>query len=169
MNVSLDPKRVVTSVLTPVLSADILNPVGRDIINGMGYESGTYKPIRDNNTATVSFKKQHKNPPFLILVYSNDEIMITKTTYGELFIDCLELYGAELKKPDPYPPAYGIFVTWRTANTTAIITTSYSTLQSEAALRTHATKTYFVFGGGESDVYVRARKTYDWIAVFMPE
>lgn len=169
MNVSIDPQEVVASILTPVLNADILNPVGRTIIQGMDYETGAYKSGGNTRFATVPFERQHKKPHFLVLVYSNDEKMIAKTTYGEFFVNYLELFGSALKQAPSYGPVYGTHVTWRTANTTTLISTTFGNITVEAGLRSLATEENFTFGGGGSDVYIRGAKTYNWIAVFMPE
>ena len=42
MNVSFDPQEIVVSALAPILGADIQDPVGREIVYGMDYETGSW-------------------------------------------------------------------------------------------------------------------------------
>ena len=169
-DVIITPQALAVSALSSALGVNIQNPIGRDIIQGMDYESGSWQPAEDIRTATIPFSNQHNNPPYLFLMYSNDRVMISRSYYGKLFINYLLFFGAALRNAPTLPAQYGMIVQWYTPNSATVITQGIQSLTSEDALATHATNEHIVVGFTDaSNTYLRRRKIYNWVAAFMPE
>ena len=166
MNVSFDPQEIVVSALAPVLGAEILNPVGRDIIQGMDYESGKWTENGNTLKLNHNFTREHENPPFMFIVHSSRTSLSRNTMYGQLFINYFKLLGFA-----PFvsnlQARYGMNIFWTVTSSTSSISQSVNTITSREMLDTYATNKYFTFG--DNSVYIRDKLVYNWVAVFMPE
>ena len=168
MNVSFDPQEIVVSALAPALNADIQNPIGRDIIQGMDYETGEWTQTGNVTSKTISFSRQHEKPPILFLVYASPGAINTYTAYGELFINYVRLFGVALQTTSTQAK-FGMRMSWTTSGSTSQISQSVTNITTADGLNGYATNEDFTFSSFVSSVYIRTNKKYKWIAVFMPE
>lgn len=159
MNVSFDPS---------VLVANILNPIGRDIVQGMDYETGEWTQIGNLTSETISFSRQHEKPPVLFLVYASPGTINANTAFGELFVNYVRLLGVALQTTLTQAK-YGVRILWTTFSSTSQISQSVTNITTADGLSGYATNENFTFSSFESTVYIRTNKKYKWIAVFMPE
>lgn len=166
MNISFDPQEIVVSALAPVLDAEILNPVGRDIIQGMDYESGKWTENGNTHILHHSFSRAHKNPPCMFMVHASRTNLAKNTMYGQLFINYYRLLGI-VPMVAPISSKYGMNVLWTVTSSTSSILQGVTTITSMEMLNSYATNEYFVFG--DNSVYIRDKLVYNWIAAFMPE
>lgn len=168
MNVAFNPQEIIVSALAPVLDAKIENPVGRDIIQGMDFESGEWTQNGNVTSKTISFSRQHEKPPILFLVYASPGAINTYTAYGELFINYVRLLGAALQTTLTQAK-FGMRISWTTSSSTSQISQSVTNITTADGLSEYATNENFTFSSFVSSVYIRTNKKYKWIAVFMPE
>ena len=169
LDVLLDPKEIVVSALAPALGITLENPIGREIIQGMDYESGKW--TENGNTYFVQhrFTRQHNNAPILFLVHASTSGTTFKssTLYGQLFIDYYNLLGYAPRYSNTPQFRYASNIIWTTESSTTSISQEISTITSRTSLTNYATNEYFVFGNANK--YIRDGLVYNWVAIFMPE
>lgn len=168
MNVSFNPQEVVVSVLSTALSADIQNPIGREVIQGMDYESGKWTENGNTYMITHRFSREHNNPPFMFIVHASRTSLTRNTLYGQMFINFFKLFGFAPMVSN-LQAKYGLNVLWTVTSSTSSISQNVNTITSREMLDTYATNEYFVFKDPSSSLYIRNGLVYNWVAVFMPE
>lgn len=167
-DVIITPQALAVSALSSALGVDIQNPIGRDIIQGMDYESGSWTEIGNTRFLTHNFSRQHKNPPFMFLVHASVGQIRASTTYGQMFINYLSLLG--FAPMISYTQAkYGTEIYWTTGSSTTTIGQSVTSITSKTALDNYATNERFQFGSSSLSSYIRDGVKYNWVAAFMPE
>lgn len=167
LDVLINPPEILASALQPALGIALETPIGREIIQGMDYESGEWKQNGQATSKTISFTKQHKKAPCLFLVYAAPGTIGTNILYGELFVDYLQLHGSALQTTLSQAK-YGVRILWYpvAASTIGQNITSFTNSTDMTSI---ATNTSFLFAPVSSGMYLATNRKYSWIAIWMPE
>ena len=168
MNVSFDPQEIVVSALAPILGADIQDPVGREIVYGMDYETGSWTQSGNVTSKKIFFSRQHEKPPVLFLVYASPGAINANTAFGELFVNYVRLFGVALQTTSTQAK-FGMRMSWTTGSSTSQVSQSVTNITTADGLSGYATNEDLTFSSFASTTYIRSGRKYSWIAVFMPE
>ena len=167
LDVLINPPEILASALQPALGIALETPIGREIIQGMDYESGSW--TENGNTYFIHhrFTKQHKNPPVIFLVHAASGQLTGGMTYGELFVNYLKLLHA--LQITTTTAKYGLCIYWTTGSSPSSISQSVTNITSKSGLDSYATNEYFQFGSSSMSTQIKNGKKYSWIAIWMPE
>ena len=167
IEVAFNPQNIIVSALQPVLGVSLEKPIGRDIIQGMDYESGEWKQNGQATSKTIYFTKQHKKAPCLFLVYAAPGTIGTNILCGELLVDYLKLHGSALQTTLSQAK-YGFQFLW-TANAGQSIMQISTTFTNSTDIERYLTNTSALFAPLSVGTYLATNRKYSWIAIWMPE
>lgn len=152
---------------------------GSPSVSGLEYETGTWTPSEDTNTAEISFEKTHDAPPAYVSLFdvtgADSATWQSYTLYGWTYVNSADLFGNPFPKGDG-DSAYG-YVSYarRTASSSlSISSTSLTTSSSDPTdsiiqnSRYNVTETGFKAYGNNATTMWRTVGTYKWIAIWAP-
>lgn len=165
LEVIFKPQDIIASALQPALAVTMENAVFREIIQGMDYETGEWTQNGNATHITVSFQREHDEPPVLVLVYAHAGQIPTYTIFGQMFINYLNLLGYATQTSTSQAK-FGQKMLWSTGSSNSSIGQNTTNITSKEGLADYATKDSFYFGNSSGSSYIRNNRKYSWIAIW---